>query len=55
MSAHTYPFLPGFGSRTYPGHYTTMMAPNKTLIGIGAAQGSDGSYYYCLIVTDRDR
>ena len=46
---------PVYSWKGSPGHYTTMMAPNKTLIGIGAAQGSDGSYYYCLIVTDRDR
>lgn len=36
------------------GHLDTMTASNKTLIGIGIAQGQNGKYYYSMIVTNMD-
>lgn len=36
------------------GHFDTMTASNKTLIGVGIALGDDGRYYYSMIVTNED-
>lgn len=36
------------------GHLLTMTSSNKTFIGIGIAQGSDGKYYCSMILTDRE-
>lgn len=37
-----------------PGHLRTMLASNKTLVGIGMALGDDGKYYCSMILTDKD-
>lgn len=37
-----------------PGHLRTMLASNKTLVGIGMAVGDDGKYYCSMILTDMD-
>ncbi len=36
------------------GHFQTMTASNKTLIGVGIAFGDDGRFYYCQIFTNKD-
>lgn len=37
-----------------PGHLQTMLASNKTLVGVGMAKGDDGKYYCSMILTDMD-
>ena len=37
------------------GHFLTMTSSNKNYIGIGLAEGADGKYYCCMILTDKDR
>lgn len=37
-----------------PGHLQTMLASNKTLVGVGMAMGDDGKYYCSMILTDKD-
>lgn len=36
------------------GHFLTMIASNKTFIGIGMARGEDGKYYCSMILTDAE-
>lgn len=36
------------------GHFKTMIASNKTLIGVGVAYGNDGRFYFCQIFTNKD-
>lgn len=36
------------------GHFKTMVASNKTLIGVGVAYGNDGRFYFCQIFTNKD-
>lgn len=36
------------------GHLKTMIASNKTLVGVGIALGGDGRFYFCQIFTDKD-
>ena len=36
------------------GHFKTMTASNKTLIGVGVAYGNDGRFYFCQIFTNKD-
>lgn len=40
--------------RASDGHLKTMIASNKTLIGVGVALGSDGRFYFSQIFTDMD-
>lgn len=35
------------------GHLLTMTSSNKNYIGIGLAEGDDGKYYCCMILTDK--
>lgn len=35
------------------GHFASMTASNKTLVGVGIAKGSNG-YYFCQVFTDMD-
>lgn len=35
------------------GHFKTMIASNKTLIGVGVAYGNDGRFYFCQIFTNK--
>lgn len=37
-----------------PGHLQTILASNKTLVGVGMAMGDDGKYYCSMILTDKD-
>lgn len=36
------------------GHFKTMVASNKILIGVGVAYGNDGRFYFCQIFTNKD-
>lgn len=36
------------------GHFKTMIASNKTLIGVGVALGEDGRFYFSQIFTNKD-
>ena len=39
--------------RNSEGHFESMTASNKTLVGVGVAQGNSG-YYFCQIFTNKD-
>lgn len=41
------------GWENSPGHFTEMVAKNKTLIGVGLTLGDNGKYYYCQVFTNQ--